>query len=51
MAHAMGALVNQAAKGQTGQGHEELYGEDLHLLIRETDDGVNITLSWTPGEE
>ncbi len=51
MAKAMDRLVDQAADKDTGRGHEELYGEDLHLVSRETDDGVEITLSWTPGED
>ncbi|WP_026533732.1 hypothetical protein [Arthrobacter sp. H14] len=51
MARAMAHLVEQAADDDTGRGHEELYGEDLHLLIREIEDGVEITLSWTPGED
>ncbi|GAB3526301.1 hypothetical protein [Arthrobacter monumenti] len=51
MARAMADLVDQAAEDTTGRGHEELYGEDLHLLIREIEDGVEITLSWTPGED
>lgn len=50
MALAMADLVEQA-DNITGRGHEELYGEELRLVIREIDDGVDITLSWTPGED
>ena len=31
--------------------HEALVGEDLHLFVEDTDDGVNITMSWTPQEQ
>jgi hypothetical protein len=31
--------------------HEALLGEDLHLFVEETDDGVLITMSWTPKQE
>ncbi|WP_026818153.1 hypothetical protein [Arthrobacter castelli] len=51
MARAMAGLASQAAKVDGGAGHEDLYGEDLHLVIVETDDGVQITLSWDPEEE
>jgi hypothetical protein len=31
--------------------HEALLGEDLHLFVEETPDGVLITMSWTPKQE
>lgn len=48
MAQAMAKISDQAAEPDGGVGHEDLYGEDLHLVIRETDDGVEITLTWDP---
>jgi hypothetical protein len=50
MAKAMAELVNQAAEID-GVGHEELYGENLHLVIKETEDGVEITMTWDPAED
>lgn len=47
MARAMAELADQAAH-INGGGHEDLYGEDLHLVIRETDAGVEVVLSWEP---
>jgi hypothetical protein len=29
---------------------EALIGEDLHLFVEDTHDGVSITMSWTPRE-
>lgn len=48
MAAAMTDLVEQSETDSSA--HEELYGEDLHLLIEETKNGVRIHLSWTPGK-
>jgi hypothetical protein len=31
--------------------HEALIGEDLHLFVEDTEQGVNITMSWTPREQ
>lgn len=29
---------------------EALIGEDLHLFVEDTEDGVSVTMSWTPSE-
>lgn len=47
MARAMAELADQAAEID-GAGHEDLYGLNLHLVIKETEEGVEITLSWDP---
>lgn len=49
MAKAMADLAGKGADEDSGGGYESLYGENLHLIVRETDDGVRIRLSWTPG--
>lgn len=48
MAVAISRLVDLAREAGDVVEHENLYGEDLHLFVRETDDGVDITMSWTP---
>lgn len=50
MARAMAGLANQAAEID-GVGHEDLYGKNLHLVIKETEEGVEITLTWEPEDE
>ena len=46
MAAAMSALVAQSSI--EGSSHAVLFGRDLRLTVTETDDGVGITLSWSP---
>ncbi len=48
MCVAMMHLVEQARAGGHPVEEENLYGEDLHLPITETADGVTIALSWSP---
>jgi hypothetical protein len=48
MSAAMTSLVAQARSEGHPVEQENLYGQDLHLLITETGDGVTITLSWSP---
>lgn len=48
MAVAISRLVDLAHEAGDVVEHENLYGEDLHLYVTETDDGANITMSWTP---
>ena len=47
MAAATSALAAQISLA--GSSHTALFGEDLHLTVTETADGVAITLTWTPG--
>ncbi|MFJ6280422.1 hypothetical protein [Arthrobacter subterraneus] len=48
MAVAMSRLVELAHEAGDVVEDENLYGEDLHLYVTETDHGANITMSWTP---
>lgn len=48
MAVAISRLVEQADQAGDVVEHENLYNEDLHLFVEENDDGVDITMSWTP---
>jgi len=48
MAAAMSDLVAQS--NLAGSSHAALFGKVLHLTVAETDDGVDITLTWTPDE-
>lgn len=48
-AKAMTDLAAQGADEERGSGYEDLYGEELHLLVREANDDVRIRLSWAPG--
>ncbi|WDF33034.1 hypothetical protein PTW37_14450 [Arthrobacter agilis] len=50
MAVAICRLTEMAREAGDPVHHEELIGEDLHLFVEDTDDGVNITMSWTPRE-
>ncbi|MET1153541.1 hypothetical protein [Arthrobacter sp.] len=47
MAVALSDLVQQGESDAAA--HDELYGEDLRLVIEETENGVQIHLSWSPG--
>jgi hypothetical protein len=49
MAAAMSALAAQSSLA--GSSHTALFGEDLHLSVTETAEGVDIRLSWTPAGE
>jgi hypothetical protein len=48
MAAALTDLVQQS-EGDAAAAPDELYGENLHLVIEETENGVQIHLSWSPG--
>ncbi|WP_299166360.1 hypothetical protein [uncultured Arthrobacter sp.] len=48
MAMAISRLVELAHEAGDVVEDENLYGEDLHLYLAETDEGTNITMSWTP---
>lgn len=48
MAVAISRLADLAHEAGDVVEHENLYGEDLHLFVSETDEGANITMSWTP---
>jgi hypothetical protein len=47
MAAALTDLVQQSESDAAA--HEELYGESLRMVIEETENGVQIHLSWSPG--
>ncbi|MEV7646183.1 hypothetical protein [Arthrobacter sp. NPDC089319] len=47
MAVALSDLVEQSESDAASP--DELYGEDLRLVIEETESGVQIHLSWSPG--
>ncbi|WP_026533690.1 hypothetical protein [Arthrobacter sp. H14] len=51
MALGMADLADHAAEEGIGAGHEDMFDEDIHLLIREKDSGVEITLSWPLGDQ
>lgn len=48
MAVAISRLVDLAHEAGDVVEDENLYGEDLHLYVAETEHGANITMSWTP---
>ncbi|GAB3550273.1 hypothetical protein GCM10027404_17190 [Arthrobacter tumbae] len=48
MAVAISRLVELAHEAGDVVEDENLYGEDLHLYLTETEEGANITMSWTP---
>ena len=48
MAVAISRLVEMAHEAGDVVENENLYGEDLHLFVRETEEGADITMSWTP---
>ena len=48
MAVAISRLAAMAREAGDSVPHDSLYGEDLHLYVEEVDDGVDITVSWTP---
>ena len=47
MAAALSDLVEQSESDAASP--DELYGENLRLVIEETESGVQIHLSWSPG--
>lgn len=47
MAAALSDLVAQSESDTAA--HEELFGEPLRMVIEETENGVEIHLSWSPG--
>ena len=47
MAAALSDLVQQ--RESEAAAPDELYGENLRLVIEETENGVQIHLSWSPG--
>ncbi len=47
MAAALTDLVQQSESDAAA--HDELYGENLRLVIEETENGVQIHLSWSLG--
>ncbi|MHA7284053.1 hypothetical protein [Arthrobacter sp. TMS2-4] len=51
MAVAISRLTDLAREAGDPVHDEALIGEDLHLFVADTEDGVNITMSWTPGEQ
>lgn len=51
MAAAMTDLVEQRREDGGRVDHEDLYGEDLHLVIGAVRGGVEITLTWQPEGE
>ncbi|MBG6215958.1 hypothetical protein IWX75_000395 [Arthrobacter sp. CAN_A6] len=51
MAVAISRLADMAREAGDEFEHEALLGEDLHLFVEDTDDGVDITISWTPREQ
>ncbi|MFJ6000742.1 hypothetical protein [Arthrobacter sp. NPDC092385] len=44
-------LTDMARQAGDPVHHEALIGEDLHLFVEETEEGVAITMSWTPREQ
>ena len=46
MAAGMSDLAAQAAVEGVGAGYEELYGEQIHMVINEVTGGVEIVLYW-----
>lgn len=51
MAVAICRLAEMAREAGDPVHHEALIGEDLHLFVEDTADGVSITMSWTPREQ
>lgn len=51
MAVAICRLTDMAREAGDPVHHEALVGEDLHLFVEDTEEGVNITMSWTPREQ
>ncbi len=51
MSVAICRLADMAREAGDPVHHEALIGEDLHLFVEDTEQGVNITMSWTPREE
>ncbi|KQO03447.1 MULTISPECIES: hypothetical protein [unclassified Arthrobacter] len=51
MAVAICRLTEMAREAGDPVHHEALVGEDLHLFVEDTEEGVNITMSWTPREQ
>ena len=51
MSVAICRLTDMAREAGHPVHHEALVGEDLHLFVEDTEDGVNITMSWTPREQ
>jgi hypothetical protein len=51
MAVAICRLAEMAREAGDPVHHEALIGEDLHLYVEDTADGVSITMSWTPREQ
>ena len=50
MSVAICRLTEMAREAGDTVHHEALIGEDLHLFVEDTEEGVNITMSWTPRE-
>lgn len=48
MAVALTRVVAQARADGHNIEHDNLYGADLHLTITDADEGVHITLRWSP---
>ncbi|MBG6225524.1 hypothetical protein IWX63_002096 [Arthrobacter sp. CAN_A2] len=51
MAVAISRLTDLAREAGDTVHDEALIGEDLQLFVEDTEDGVNISMSWTPGEQ
>ncbi|KNC18429.1 hypothetical protein AC792_12435 [Arthrobacter sp. RIT-PI-e] len=51
MSVAITRLTEMAREAGDTVHHEALIGEDLHVYVEETEEGVNITMSWTPREQ
>ncbi|MHA7208477.1 hypothetical protein [Arthrobacter sp. MDT1-65] len=48
MAVAICRLADMAREAGDPVHHEALIGEDLRLFVEDSEDGVDITMSWTP---
>lgn len=48
MARAISRLTDLAEEAGDAVEHEALLGEDLHLHVQDSEQGVIITVSWTP---
>jgi hypothetical protein len=51
MAVAICRLTDMAREAGDPVHHEALIGEDLHVFVEDTAEGVTITMSWTPSEQ
>ena len=51
MAVAISRLTDLAREAGDPVHDEALIGEELQLFVADTEDGVAITMSWTPGEQ